>query len=121
MISKKIIELHKGTIEFKSKENLGSTFTITLKIGSEHYEEKDILIENSNLQKPILFEESLSNRKRILLVEDNEDLRVTIKAELEKKYTVLDAPNGKEALLIALAKNPDLIITDVMMPEMGGK
>ena len=79
------------------------------------------MIENSNLQKPILFEESLSNRKRILLVEDNEDLRVTIKAELEKKYTVLDAPNGKEALLIALAKNPDLIITDVMMPEMGGK
>jgi DNA-binding response OmpR family regulator len=121
MISKKIIELHKGTIEFKSKENLGSTFTITLKMGSEHYEEKDILIENSNLQEPILFEESLTNRKSIVLVEDNEDLRITIKAELEKKYTVLDAPNGKEALLIALAKNPDLIITDVMMPEMGGK
>ena len=121
MISKKIIELHKGTIEFKSKENLGSTFTITLKMGSEHYDEKDILIENSNLQEPILFEESLANRRRILLVEDNEDLRVTIKAELEKKYIVLDAPNGKEALLIALAKNPDLIITDVMMPEMGGK
>ena len=68
-----------------------------------------------------VFEESIANRKRILLVEDNEDLRVTIKAELEKKYIVLDAPNGKEALLIALAKNPDLIITDVMMPEMGGK
>ena len=121
MISKKIIELHKGTIEFKSKENLGSTFTITLKMGSEHFDEKDILIESSNTQEPILFEESFSNRKRILLVEDNEDLRVTIKAELEKKYTVLDASNGKEALLIALAKNIDLIITDVMMPEMGGK
>jgi signal transduction histidine kinase/DNA-binding response OmpR family regulator/ligand-binding sensor domain-containing protein len=121
MISKKIIELHKGTIEFNSKENLGSTFTITLKMGSEHYEDKDILIESSNLQEPILFKESLSNRKRILLVEDNEDLRATIKLELENKYTVLDAPNGKEALLIALAKNIDLIITDVMMPEMGGK
>jgi DNA-binding response OmpR family regulator len=121
MISKKIIELHKGTIEFKSKENLGSTFTLTLKMGSEHYEDKDILIESSNLQEPILFKESLSNRKRILLVEDNEDLRATIKVELENKYTVLDAPNGKEALLIALAKNIDLIITDVMMPEMGGK
>ena len=121
MISKKIIELHGGTIEFKSKENLGSTFTITLKIGSEHYDEKHILIENSNLQEPISFEESISNNKRILLVEDNEDLRRTIKAELKKKHTVLDASNGKEALLIALAKNPDLIITDVMMPEMGGK
>ena len=44
-----------------------------------------------------------------------------MKLQLEKKYIVLDAPNGKEALLIALAKNPDLIITDVMMPDMGGK
>jgi len=56
-----------------------------------------------------------------LLVEDNEDLRATIKAELEKKYTVIDAPNGKEALVIAVAKNPNLIITDVMMPVMDGK
>jgi len=40
---------------------------------------------------------------------------------LEKKYTVIDAPNGREALLIALSKNLDLIITDVMMPVMGGK
>ena len=91
-------------------------------MGSEHYDENDILIENSNLFEPIsLFEDSITDNKRILLVEDNEDLRVTIKAELEKKYIVLDAPNGKEALLIALAKNPDLIITDVMMPDMGGK
>jgi len=121
MISKKIIELHGGKIELKSKENLGSTFTVLLKMGSEHFNEKDILIENSNLYESLLLEESIHNNKRILLVEDNEDLRHTIKTALEKKYTVLDAPNGKEALLIALAKNPDLIITDVMMPDMGGK
>jgi DNA-binding response OmpR family regulator len=90
-------------------------------MGSEHYNENEILIENSNLFEPISLEESITNNKRILLVEDNDDLRLIIKAELEKKYTVLDAPNGKEALLIALAKNPDLIITDVMMPDMGGK
>ena len=56
-----------------------------------------------------------------MLVEDNKDLRLTIKRGLEKKYEVIDAPNGKEALLICLAKNLDLIITDVMMPVMGGK
>ena len=121
MISKKIVELHGGNIKFISKENLGSTFTVILKMGSEHYNENEILIENSNLFEPISLEESITNNKRILLVEDNDDLRLIIKAELEKKYTVLDAPNGKEALLIALAKNPDLIITDVMMPDMGGK
>ena len=121
MISKKIVELHGGNIKFISKENLGSTFTVVLKMGSEHYKENEILIENSNLFEPISLEDSITDNKRILLVEDNKDLRLIIKAELEKKYIVLDAPNGKEALLIALAKNPDLIITDVMMPDMGGK
>ena len=121
MISKKIIELHGGKIEFKSKENIGSTFTIVLRMGSKHYDEKDIFIENSNEFELISLNNSIADNKRILLVEDNEDLRLIIKAELEKKYSVLDAPNGKEALLIALAKNPDLIITDVMMPDMGGK
>ena len=121
MISKKIVELHGGNIKFISKENLGSTFTVVLKMGSEHYNENEILIENSNLFEPISLEDSITDNKRILLVEDNKDLRLIIKAELEKKYIVLDAPNGKEALLIALAKNPDLIITDVMMPDMGGK
>jgi DNA-binding response OmpR family regulator len=121
MISKKIVELHKGQIKLKSKENLGSTFTIILQKGSEHYNEKDILIENNQTNEAEFIENSLSANKLILLVEDNEDLRATIKFELEKKYTVIDAPNGKEALLIAVAKNPDLIITDVMMPVMDGK
>jgi anti-sigma regulatory factor (Ser/Thr protein kinase) len=104
MISKKIVELHKGQIKLKSKENLGSTFTIILQKGSEHYNEKDILIEDKQTNESEFVENSLSTNKLILLVEDNEDLRATIKFELEKKYTVIDAPNGKEALLIAVAK-----------------
>ncbi len=121
MISKKIVELHKGQIKLKSKENLGATFSVILQKGSEHYNEKDILIEENDTNESEFFENNLSTNKLILLVEDNEDLRATIKVELEKKYTVIDAPNGKEALLIAVAKNPDLIITDVMMPVMDGK
>ena len=121
MISKKIVELHGGKIEFKSKENLGATFSVILQKGSEHYNEKDILIRDKDTNKSEFIEDDISSNIRILLVDDNEDLRATIKEELEKKYTVIDAPNGKEALLIAVAKNPDLIITDVMMPVMGGK
>ena len=121
MISKKIVELHKGQIKLKSKENLGATFSVILQKGSEHYNEKDILIEENDTNESEFIENNLSTNKLILLVEDNEDLRATIKVELEKKYTVVDAPNGKEALLIAVAKNPDLIITDVMMPVMDGK
>jgi DNA-binding response OmpR family regulator len=121
MISKKIVELHGGKIELKSKENLGATFSVILQKGSEHYNEKDILIKDKDTNKSEFIEDDINSKIRILLVDDNEDLRVTIKKELEKKYTVIDAPNGKEALLIAVAKNPDLIITDVMMPVMGGK
>jgi DNA-binding response OmpR family regulator len=121
MLSKKIVELHGGKIELKSKENLGATFSVILQKGSEHYNEKDILIKDKDTNKSEFIEVDINSKIRILLVDDNEDLRVTIKKELEKKYTVIDAPNGKEALLIAVAKNPDLIITDVMMPVMGGK
>ena len=121
MISKKIIELHGGTIEFKSKQNIGSTFSLTLKKGSEHYNEKDLFIKESEVFDSESIQEGITSNKTLLLVEDNEDLRATIKFELEKKYTVIDAPNGREALLIALSKNLDLIITDVMMPVMGGK
>ena len=121
MISKKIIELHGGSIEFTSKQNIGSTFSLTLKKGSEHYKEKDLFIKQSEVLDSESIQEGITSNKTLLLVEDNEDLRVTIKFELEKKYNVIDAPNGREALLIALSKNPDLIITDVMMPMMGGK
>ena len=121
MISKKIIELHGGTIKFTSKQNIGSTFSLTLKKGSEHYSEKDLFVQQSEVLDSESIQEGITSNKTLLLVEDNEDLRATIKFELEKKYTVLDAPNGRAALLIALSKNPDLIITDVMMPVMGGK
>lgn len=122
MISKKIVELHGGKIDLKSKVNIGSTFTVTLLNGSEHYKEKELMINESNSSEfDSVIDSNLNSNYRVLLVEDNEDLRTTIKIELEKKYEVLDAPNGKEALLITLAKNPDLIITDVMMPVMGGK
>jgi DNA-binding response OmpR family regulator/two-component sensor histidine kinase len=122
MISKKIVELHGGQIQLKSKVNVGSTFTVTLLKGSEHYKEQQLLIDESELVDfDSVIKTNTNSNYRILLVEDNKDLRLTIKRGLEKKYEVIDAPNGKEALLICLAKNLDLIITDVMMPVMGGK
>ena len=74
MISKKIVELHKGQIKLKSKENLGATFSVILQKGSEHYNEKDILIEENDTNESEFFENNLSTNKLILLVEDNEDL-----------------------------------------------
>lgn len=122
MISKKIIELHGGKIELVSKENIGSTFSVMLKKGSEHYNDEDLLVELENDIEQISIKNNKNFEKLILLVDDNEDLRYSLKKQLEQlNYKVILAKNGKEGLLIALSKNPDLIITDVIMPMMDGK
>ncbi|WP_439130894.1 ATP-binding protein [Polaribacter sp.] len=122
MLSKKIVELHGGEITIESRENIGSTFTIILPLGSEHYQKDEIIKENISEDKDAKSVEKLITKdKIILLVEDTLALREAIKTELDEDYTVIEAANGKEGLLIALSKNPDLIITDVMMPEMSGK
>lgn len=120
MISKKIIELHGGEIKLVSKENIGSKFSVILRIGSEHFATDDFAMGINDDFDTSVFDNN-NEKKLILLVEDNADLRNSIKDELASKYKVITAENGKEGLLIALSKNPDLIITDVMMPKMDGK
>lgn len=121
MLSKKIVELHGGKILLESKENIGSKFTIVLPSGTEHYSSEELLNQDENVDEKTNIDDLLNKSKLILLVEDNQELRTAINNELVKNYTVIEASNGKEGLLIALSKNPDLIITDVMMPQMDGK
>ena len=122
MLSKKIVELHGGKITLDSKENVGSKFTVVLPKDSAKYEKnnfiKEVIQEEESDQK---VDNLIQKNKTILLVEDTEDLRKTIKLELSKNFKVIEASNGKEGLLLALSKSPDLIITDVMMPKMDGK
>ncbi len=61
-----------------------------------------------------------SERASILLIEDNMDLRTFMRVELSSRYDILEAGDGLEGLATAIRENPDLIITDVMMPEMDG-
>ncbi|WGH74976.1 ATP-binding protein [Tenacibaculum tangerinum] len=121
LLSKKIVELHGGEILLESKENIGSKFTIILPSGTEHYGQKHVIDENDQEESNANIYDFITKNKLILLVEDNEDLRAAVKNELVKNYTVIEASNGKEGLLLALSKNPDLIITDIMMPKMDGK
>lgn len=121
LLSKKIVELHGGKILLESIENIGSKFTIVLPSGTEHYGDEHIIEDSAKEEFKTNFDDLITKNKLILLVEDNEELRGAVKNELEKNYTVIEASNGKEGMLLALSKNPDLIITDVMMPEMDGK
>ena len=122
MLSKKIVELHRGKILLESKENIGSKFTIVLPNGSQHFKEEELIRQDeaNSAANENDVENLIKESKVILLVEDNKELRKAIRSELESSYTILEAENGKEGLLVALSKNPDLIITDVMMPEMNG-
>lgn len=120
MLSKKIVELHGGKILLTSKENEGSKFTVVLPNNLEQYDKAQIVEPPKPAETKEDLEGLLNEEKLILLVEDNEELKNAISKQLKKKYKVIEAGNGKEGLLLALSQNPDLIVTDVMMPKMDG-
>lgn len=140
--TKNLVLLHKGEIEVQSERNAGTQFTIKLPSGNEHLNESEkvkvqetqdnIIAEDFNdfPQNNDIFQVEESYIKLpepeqksapiILVVEDNNDMRSFIKENLELKYNVIEAENGKIGLEKAFEHVPDLVVSDVMMPEMDG-
>ena len=137
-LSKNIVELHKGTISVTSNtadpENRKTTFTVVLPLGSAHLDSNTIIPEYMNSDNPVHYylqsaandiiaapkEEVGEKKYTLLVIEDNVELRNFIRESFEQHYRVLQAKNGLDGLEIALEQLPDLIISDVMMPEMDG-
>ena len=127
---KNIVEQHKGKILVESSPGKGSCFTILIQPGKKHFNAEDIseipLVSIKKEYKEKLPDTASTDEKTgetkpcILLVDDEEDIRHYIRQELEPDYIVTEAANGNEALDTLLQKIPDLIITDVMMPDMNG-
>ncbi len=123
-ITKEFVKLHHGNIKVESKPGEGSCFTVSLPISTHHdfnirqNEKEDIHLAMSNFTD----EENtkLHGKPMILLVEDNEDLRFYLKDNLRKQYNIIEAANGKDALKLSFSYLPDIIISDIMMPEMNG-
>lgn len=123
-ITKEFVRLHNGVITVKSEPEKGTCFTVTLpakKIHepSVHLATVPVEIEDDD---QIAFEESQGNgkKKTIVIVEDNEDLRFYLKENLRGQYHVEEATNGKEGWEKIKMINPDLVVSDIMMPLMDG-
>ena len=131
-LAKAFVELHHGTIAVDSKENEGASFCVCLPV--RHVEKgvsdetiarsdesakmvADIMnADDSSMEVP----EENDGKPVVLVIDDNEDVRILIGELLKDEYNVIGASSGKEGIRIAARHVPDVIICDVMMPGMDG-
>lgn len=128
---KEIADVHNGRIWVESEKGNGSRFFVSLPLGKEHFSEGSYRIVDSSAASDKTESYGLSKYKvkpthpdnalKVMVVEDNAELRIYIYNSLINRYEVRDAANGVEALsLIDQGWMPDIIITDLMMPQMDG-
>jgi len=128
-IAKEFAKLHGGDIHLESEPSFGSCFTVILPVEelavtedlSEDLIEEMITEEKEaeEIQKPAIA--PLSSKKlTVLLVEDDMDFRFYLKDNLKDEYNVIEANNGKDGWQKALFHHPNIIVSDISMPEMDG-
>ncbi len=130
-LCKSFVELHNGTISVESEIEHGSLFRVKLNAQKSFYIDKPNVRIIERPEKPsrnhIEIEELENedhvveeNENILLIADDNRDIREYIVSIFTEHFKVLTAKNGKEALDIAQETAPDIIISDIMMPEMDG-
>ena len=135
-LTRDLVYMHKGKISCESKEGEGTTFTIEVPINKESYSSAQI--DERNQMQIHIHEDSIAdlpqaeslsedkaptaddNASRVLIVEDNIELLRLMKRLLQPRYHVLTANDGREALQLIQTNKIDIVVSDVMMPEMDG-
>ena len=136
-----LVKLHSGTIAVTSEVGVGTEFTVSIPVGNEHFdpaqlvpaqpdvdsslfdafiEEAFPLLEDAIQKNDSVPAAKVADAEKILIVDDNPDMRNYMKSLLEGRFQVITANNGKEALHLIKADKPDLVVSDIMMPEMDG-
>jgi len=119
---KSLAELHEGTLHTESVVGKGTSFTFRLLTENSypnalHTEEKEATAGTENVTENT---DTADSHQTILIIEDNKDIREYIASSLVPEYQVITAKNGKEGLEKAQQDIPDIIVSDIMMPEMEG-
>ena len=126
---KNLADLHQATLEATSVEGKGSVFTLSLltdnnypdALHAEHARQTPNTTSQTDENSGMTTEPDCDNlRKKILVVEDNDDIREYIRQTLADDADVITAANGLEGLDLTQQQQPDIVISDIMMPEMDG-
>lgn len=132
-----LVRTHHGEITYQENEGGGSVFVVTIPLQKDCYEASDFLVKNSPILKADLTKErdgqeekttdavpsapsAPLNRRTILLIEDDNDVREFLLSELESCFDLKVASDGKAGIAMAKELDVDLIVSDVMMPGMNG-
>lgn len=122
ILVKNLVEKSNGTISFESEEHKGTTFKVVLPDLERRYK-KSVVLEDQFQKEFRIKEQSdieeFSDRK-ILIVEDNDELRSLLTKSLSTYFQVYEAVNGEEGLRLAAEVFPDIILTDLIMPVLDG-
>jgi signal transduction histidine kinase/DNA-binding response OmpR family regulator len=136
-LTKSFIELHKGDIQVNSQKGKGTSCYIYLRKGKNHFLNNELICEQEEKRQhmqikefpevmPIIknqneeVETQFSDKPYVLVVEDHADVRAYINDSLKKNYQIAEVENGLQALQSIEDNEPDLIVSDVMMPGMNG-
>jgi len=135
-LSKEFVELHRGKILIDSAEGKGTVLKVYLPLGNQHLTPDELaspdLYDSERYFKismvpsiatnPDAYAEptDIKNRPLMLVVEDMPDVRDYIRLAFSDNYQIIEADNGREGLRMAIEEEPDVVVSDVMMPEMSG-
>lgn len=136
-LTHELVKTHHGEIAYLENEGGGSVFVVTIPLQKDCYEASDFLIKDSPILKAELAKErdeqeekttdavpsapsAPLNRRTILLIEDDNDVREFLLSELESCFDLKVASDGKAGIAMAKELDVDLIVSDVMMPGMNG-
>lgn len=143
-LTKGIIDLHHGTIDVRSKPGIETVFAVRLKIGDGHLVENEreeqeetktyvgevlsdtllvpVKTDDPYIEEEVSLQEPQAEKQLFTMVvaEDNDELRELLTTLFEPYYRVVATRDGKEAVEMVKSEMPDIVISDIMMPELSG-